>query len=71
MGLYLLAGTPGQSKGAAAEKIAKFLRRKGISVGKPANVEDKLLAWIHYRHVLASYWFYMVVGQAHESLEEG
>lgn len=43
MGLYLLAGTPGQSKGAAAEKIVKFLRQKGISVGEPANVEDELL----------------------------
>ncbi len=43
MGLYLLAGTPGQSKGAAAEKIAVFLEQNDITVGELANVETELL----------------------------
>jgi len=43
MGLYLLAGTPGQSKGAAAKKIAEFLTQNGITVSEPANVETELL----------------------------
>jgi len=33
MRLYLLTGTPGQSKGYAAEKIANWLREKGLKVG--------------------------------------
>ncbi|MFW6107014.1 MAG: hypothetical protein ACOC8H_02535 [bacterium] len=43
MKLYLVAGTPGQSKAAAAEKIASFLREAGVKVGPIANVEDELL----------------------------
>ena len=43
MGLYLVAGTPGQSKASAADKIAVFLRNAGVSVGTPANVEEELL----------------------------
>lgn len=43
MGLYLIAGTPGQSKEAAARKIAKFLTNRGITVGTPASVEEELL----------------------------
>lgn len=43
MALYLLTGTPGQSKGNSARKIASFLRRRGLSVGI-GDVEDELLA---------------------------
>ncbi len=44
MEIFLLAGTPGQSKQAAANKIVKFLHEKhGVNVGTPANVEDMLL----------------------------
>jgi hypothetical protein len=42
MDLYLLTGTPGQSKSKAAEKIATWLRARGLSVGC-AQVEDELL----------------------------
>ncbi len=43
MPVYLLAGTPGQSKVAAAQKIATFLKDRGVNVGAPANVEEELL----------------------------
>lgn len=42
MALYLLTGTPGQSKGNSAKKIATFLRRQKISVGI-GDVEEELL----------------------------
>ncbi len=42
MRFYLLTGTPGQSKGSAAKKMADHLRKKGLKVGI-GNVEDKLL----------------------------
>ena len=42
MALYLLTGTPGQSKGNSAQKIASFLRRRGVSVGI-GDVEEELL----------------------------
>jgi hypothetical protein len=41
MRLYLLTGTPGQSKGYAAEKIANWLREKGLKVGV-GDVEQEL-----------------------------
>lgn len=45
MALYLLAGTPGQSKATAAAKIAAFLRGAGITVGTPADVDEELVKY--------------------------
>ena len=45
MAVYLLSGTPGQSKVAVAQKIAAFLKDKGVKVGTPANVEEELLGF--------------------------